>query len=124
MRNELFRSALADSHVPGALHDGLIRWVEEGILPGSFLRAVIQNQLDLAILRADGINRSRLHEIVSFLLSRKVQDATNGAAFFMPKALTNWPLYIQAENRAAADQSAREAVARVVENLEAGGEDA
>ena len=40
---------------------GLVRYVEHGILPGSFLTAVLENNLTEAACRADSDNLPRLH---------------------------------------------------------------
>lgn len=114
MQNDKFRLALADSLVPLHLHNGLISWVEFGILPGSFLRAVISNDLSLAVLRADDFCREKLYEIVSFLATL---EGSAASAFFTPNALNNWPLYIQAENRAEAEEQNRIA-AEITEEME------
>lgn len=45
---------------------GLRRWIENGIEPGSFLSAVIRNDLKDACGRADDINRKCLFEIVAW----------------------------------------------------------
>ena len=49
-------------HMRGAAQ----RYIENGIPPGSFLSAVICNDLASAMGRADHINRERIHDIVSF----------------------------------------------------------
>ena len=53
---------LLPEHVRGATQ----RWIENGILPGSFMEAVICNNLTLACMCADNINKYRLFDIVSF----------------------------------------------------------
>lgn len=52
--------------VPEHIRDGIRLYVERGIPPGSFLQAVICNDLREACGRADDINRSRLFQIVQF----------------------------------------------------------
>lgn len=52
--------------VPGHLHGGIILYIENGIEPGGFLQAVVQNDLREALGRADHINRDRLWDIVSW----------------------------------------------------------
>lgn len=98
MKNEAFRQALADSHIPGNLHDGILRWVEDGITPGSFLRALVLNDLRQAVHRADIFSEGRLPQIVRFL----ALYAPEGS-FFSTSALTNWPLYVQASDRQTAE---------------------
>lgn len=55
--------------IPGHMHGGVRRWIENGIPPGSFLAAVLSNDLREACARADDVNRNRLHDIVSFFYS-------------------------------------------------------
>lgn len=43
------------------------RYIEQGILPGHFLRAVICNDLVEATARADIVNSYRLHDFGLFL---------------------------------------------------------
>ena len=50
-------------HMRGAMQ----RYIEDGIEPGSFLEAVLCNDLTAAFGRADHINRDRLFDYASFL---------------------------------------------------------
>lgn len=95
--NNTFRKALQDSDVPGHLWSGLIRWVEDGTRPGSFLCAVISNDLYQASIRADDRSLPALPGLARFLS----EHGPEGAFFKNPQALTNWPLYVQARNRQA-----------------------
>jgi hypothetical protein len=52
--------------MPGSLRPGTKLYIEQGILPGSFLRAVISNDLKESFAQADDINRLRMFEIVSW----------------------------------------------------------
>lgn len=116
MQNDSFRAALADSLVPPHLHEGLVRWVEFGIPPGSFLRSVIANDLLGAVSRADDHSLAALPAIVSFLGNQ----GSLQSAFFDRKALVNWPLFIQAENRAEATEQARLALEETINEMETG----
>ncbi len=62
-----YRNRLIDFSVPEHDHDGLIRWLTEGLAPGSFLTAVLSNDLREACARADPINQTALCRIVRFL---------------------------------------------------------
>ena len=53
--------------LPEHIRDGMRRYVESGIEPGSFLTAVLCNDLMRAIGVADEINRARLWDICAFL---------------------------------------------------------
>jgi hypothetical protein len=54
------------SDLPDALQGGAQRWIESGIRPGSFLSAVIGNNLKEACHRADEENVRRLVQIVAW----------------------------------------------------------
>ena len=51
------RKARIASLVPAHMVDGLVMYVEHGILPGSFLLAVLQDSFVEAAVRADEINK-------------------------------------------------------------------
>jgi hypothetical protein len=61
------RSWLIESHVPEHLHEGLIEYIVMRRPTGSFLDAVLCNNLKEAVGRADVFARPHLHEIVGFL---------------------------------------------------------
>lgn len=52
--------------LPESLREGYARWWLQGIRAGSFLQAVIEGDLYMAMGQADYINRERLFEIVSW----------------------------------------------------------
>jgi hypothetical protein len=54
------------SKLPGHIQGGVQRYIEKRIEPGSFLSAVICNDLREACAYADDINRHRLFDIVSW----------------------------------------------------------
>lgn len=60
-------ASLRKSEVPEQLHDGLARYLAAGILPGSFLLAVLSNDSASAIRRADDICRAGYGELVLWL---------------------------------------------------------
>jgi len=53
--------------VPQHMRDGLKLYFDRGIPPGSFMTAVLNNDLKESFGRADEVNRDNLFEIVSFL---------------------------------------------------------
>jgi hypothetical protein len=57
------------SLIPDYMIGGLCRYIENGIEPGSFLSAVLCNDLRAACECADDTNRHRLFEYVQFLYS-------------------------------------------------------
>lgn len=52
--------------LPRSLREGTRLYIEQGILPGSFLRAVISNDLKESFAQADHINQHRMFDIVSW----------------------------------------------------------
>ena len=51
------------------MQEGVRRWVEDGIMPGSFLTAVLANDLTMAVAKADRENLENLHGWALFLLN-------------------------------------------------------
>ncbi len=58
---------MADHLIPGYMHGGLRRWIEDGITPGGFLCAVLENDLKEAVARADAINLQNLPNYIRYL---------------------------------------------------------
>ena len=54
------------SKLPDHIRHGVRRYIEHGILPGEFLRAVICNKLKESFMYADDTNLLRMQDIVSF----------------------------------------------------------
>lgn len=59
--------AAINTMIPGRMVDGLVRYIEDGIIPGGFLQAVITNDLKEACARADDENRYLLWDYVNVL---------------------------------------------------------
>ena len=55
------------SRLPVHIRDGMQRYIEQGIEPGSFLTAVLCNDLMGAVGKADEVNLPKLWQICSFL---------------------------------------------------------
>jgi len=55
------------TYVPSQNHGGIVRYFEQGIIPGSFLGAVLRNDLQGAIGQADDDNIKCIHSIVAWL---------------------------------------------------------
>jgi hypothetical protein len=53
--------------LPEHLRDGMKRWIEFGIRPGSFLLAILHNDLEQACLRADAYSMYRMADIAKFM---------------------------------------------------------
>jgi len=59
---EIDRETLKD--IPEHMHDAICLYYEQGVEPGDFLSAVINNDLKNAVGRADHINLPCLHHFV------------------------------------------------------------
>ncbi|CUH60271.1 hypothetical protein [Thalassobacter stenotrophicus] len=55
--------------IPAHMRAGLARYILLGILPGSFLRSVLQTDLIQATAKADEVNREQLYKYVLFLVN-------------------------------------------------------
>lgn len=55
--------------LPAHMRDGMILWIEHGIMPGSFLQAVLENDLIDASILADDQNLKRLRDFSIYLLN-------------------------------------------------------
>ena len=53
--------------LPEGLRGSMQRYIEDGIQPGHFLTAVLENDLFAAVSRADGTNSKLLPEIVRWI---------------------------------------------------------
>ena len=49
-------ASLRRSCIPPNMHGGILRWIEDGTVPGSFLVAVISNDFKDACFKADDYN--------------------------------------------------------------------
>ena len=52
--------------IPEHIREAVRRYVEQGVIPGRFLQAVITNDLIDSLARADDVNREKLFDIVMF----------------------------------------------------------
>lgn len=71
--------------VPSHNHGGLTRYIENGIVPGDFLTAVLENNLMRALGKADETNRHALFNIASFL-----HNAAPSQCYGSPHAVKEW----------------------------------
>lgn len=55
--------------IPPYMRRGMERWIDRGCVPGSFLQAVLRNDLSEACSRADDNNRVVLPDYMTFLVS-------------------------------------------------------
>jgi hypothetical protein len=63
---EIVKKTLTDYGIPSYMHEGIIKYIYEGIIPGSFLRAVLENNLKDAIANADSTNILIISNYVEF----------------------------------------------------------
>ena len=71
--------------IPKHCRDSIDRYVREGIPPGGFVRAVLQNDLAQAMGRADVENRHRLFDIVSYIYNWVPSDCWGS-----PEKVEDW----------------------------------
>ena len=60
--------------IPDYMQAGMLRWIEHGIPPGSFLEAVIKNDLMHAFEKADSTNEHCMRDYVIFLYNYAPSD--------------------------------------------------
>lgn len=53
--------------LPDYMKDGYVRWVINGLYPGSFLTGVLKNDLYSAVIKADNRNKYALHDWMMLL---------------------------------------------------------
>lgn len=84
------------SVLPEHMREGMQRYIEHGIVPGSFLRSVLENDLMGALKNADDINLHRLPDYGRFLYND------------MPTAIFGSPKKVKAHAKAMAEQREKE----------------
>ncbi len=73
--------------VPAALRGGLVRWIVKGTAPGSFLSAVLCNDLAGAVRRIDDENRAYLCDLVAWIWQQAPSQCWGS-----PQRVAAWPL--------------------------------
>lgn len=71
--------------LPEHMRGSMKRYLEQRIEPGSFLTAVLENNLSESFARADHINRERLFDIVGFLYNEAPRTSWGS-----PNKVTDW----------------------------------
>ena len=94
--------------IPRDTKSGIDRYVDHGVPTGSFLRAVLSNDLFEAIIKADSDNQLALAAIC-----RYVYDYTPNTCHGSPEAVANWIKFhratpVEANNAAGGDRERRE----------------
>ena len=84
------------SALPEHMREGMQLYIEHGVLPGSFLQAVLENDLMGALRNADDINLHRLPDYGRFLYNE------------MPLAIFGSPEKVKAHADAMHEQRMKE----------------
>lgn len=66
-RRQYLLSNMKEYHIPVYMHLGLLNYIIDGIPVGSFLTAVLENNLLKAVRNGDDANQRALHSYVNFL---------------------------------------------------------
>lgn len=96
----MFDQKHANELIPDHMHDALRSYLEMGLLPGSFLTAVLENDLKGAFGAADHINASRLKDYVSFL-----SNFAPSSCWGSPEKVAAWVAMFDEESQQACDVS-------------------
>lgn len=73
------------SLLPDHMQDGMRRYIENGIPPGSFQRAVLSNDLMEAFRRADDVNAYAMRAYAMFL-----HNEAPGGCYGSPEHVKDW----------------------------------
>jgi hypothetical protein len=68
------------SKLPEHIRGGMRRYIEEGIIPGDFLQAVIKNNLVDSFGKADETNQARMFDIAGFMYNEAPIPCWNSSA--------------------------------------------
>lgn len=88
------------SLIPEHCRAGLREWIENGVVPGGFLCAVLENDLSRAVQRADMTNRKALPDYVTFLYTYAPRGSWGS-----PRNMEKWAAHQGLKGRAAATQA-------------------
>lgn len=91
------KKALFDCDIPGYMHGAIVNWIEDGLKPGDFLTAVIDNNLKEAALRADDTNINYLKDYIMWFYNHAPSDIWGFAG-----ATEKWCERVKAEQEALA----------------------
>lgn len=86
------KRAMFDCGIPEYMHGRIVRFYENGILPGDFLTAVIDNDLKEAAGRADSTNINCLKNYVMWFY-----NFAPGGTWGFPGATDKWCRKLQAD---------------------------
>ncbi len=80
--------------LPEGLRDGVKWYIEDGVPPGGFLTAVIQNDLTESFARADENNIRRMFDIVKWFYNEAPRDCWGSK-----EAMERWVLSFNDERK-------------------------
>jgi hypothetical protein len=69
--SEIYR--FNEFYIPEYMMESLERYINDGVPPGHFLQAVIENDLEAAVARADSNNMGQLPAYVGYLYNKAPQ---------------------------------------------------
>ena len=101
---ERYRAGLIDN-LPARMIPGLIRYIEDGILPGDFLQAILRNDLKEACAHADDENQGLIFQYV-FALHNYAPSACWGS----PAHVADWIEQRTLERTGGTSEEAKEAL--------------
>ena len=87
--------------IPAYMMPGLLRYIEQGILPGSFLQAVLRNDFREAVTHADDLNLLNLRAYSVYLYNE-----APGVCYGSPEKVAAWVAKKAGEREAVAAGSA------------------
>ena len=82
--------------IPAYMHDSIVAYIMEGVRPGDFLTAVLQNDLCAAVNRADADNHRALRSWATFLYNEIPSQAWGSEQ--------NFESWIASHNKSASER--------------------
>lgn len=68
------------SLLPEHIREGMKLWIEDGLLPGDFLQAVLRDKLIMSFATADHINTFYMKDIAAFMWTEAPADCWGSEA--------------------------------------------
>lgn len=68
------KKILEELDIPEHMHSGVIQYVEHGVEPGGFLKAVLSNNLVDSFSKADGLNKNKIDKYITLLYNHIPAD--------------------------------------------------
>lgn len=90
INEENFDEVMKRTRVPEAMHGGLKRYLFDRVEPGSFLRAVLENDLVMAMANSDENMRYQLHPLAGFMYNELPARDYGNTPWGSAKAVSDW----------------------------------